>query len=462
MTTSLRASADFYRANPFYAYDPMRGMLGFHRSPSARRLVRAGNQVGKSIAGAYEAWAHLVGRHRWRPGLSPSSGWAMVADLENVYPVVSAKLRSLEPAHLLDPATRYAEGKGYYTSGRRMVRTRAGHTLAFRSGEGAAIGVEAASIGWLWIDEPPSRAKFGGALSRVAVAEGPVWITCTPVGRPVEWFRRHLEGDLATGEAAREHWDTWVVPLSEASCTTESGRVIRSASSIARQVASYGAWEIRQRVHGDWEGVTEGRWIPAYGDACVVTDEDVPSTLEALGLGWDHGERPGAQACYLVGWDGHRLWVLGEYTSHERATPAEDAQGAWALCQRWGLSSPFDVAEARGDSNSAGKLGLGASVNDLLEREFARMFGLDSPPFRVRVPYKARGSVKARARMVSAACASGRFLVHESCRQLDAALRNWAGRDDDLKHALDACGYIAEVWLGGSRDAGQAARLTIS
>lgn len=444
---SLAESAAFFRDNPFYTYDPMRGMIGFHQSDHPRRLVRAPNQVGKSIAGAWEAWAHLVGRHRWRPGIAPAPGWIMCADLDNTFPVVCEKLRDTAPNHLLDPATRYVEGKGYYTNGRRMIRSKAGHVISFRSGEGSDMAAESGTVGWLWIDEPPKERKLGGALSRVAVAAGPAWATLTPINRPVEYFRRRVEGDPATGEKPREEWVQFRPSLTEADCTTITGRVVRSAASIARQTAGYGAWEIRQRVYGEWEGVTEGRMIASYGDACVFADEDVPGQFESLGLGWDHGEKPGAQVCYLVGWDGHRLWVLGEYVSSDRATPAEDAAGAWALCQRWGIESPYDIAEARGDSNSAGKLGLGASVNDMLEREFARMFKVEAPPFRIRVPYKGKGSIRNRARMVDAACAGGRFRVHESCHKLDATLRNWTGANDDLKHSFDAVGYIADHYL---------------
>lgn len=449
----LSSAADFFRRNPFHRYDPTRGMLPFHESGHARRFVRAPTQSGKTWGGIYEDWAHLVGVHRWRH-VDPSSGWVVLASLENHYAGFCEKLHELEPRDLLDPATRYVPGKGYTTNGSRFVRSKRGHTIHFRSGEGSLQALESGTIGWLHVDEVPKQAHFGAALSRLAVRGAPAWMTFTPIGRPVGWLRKHVEGDPETGEAPREEWQTFRPRLTEADCTTVTGRVVRSAARIAAQVAGYGAWEIRQRVYGEWEGVTEGRMISAYGDACVFDDEDVPRDIQALGFGWDHGERPGAQVCYLVAWDGLRAWVLGEYVSNERATPDEDAAGAWELATRWGIESPFAIDEARGDSNSAGKLGLGASVNELLERAFARRFGMDTAPFSVRVPYKGKGSVKARARMLNAACASGRFRVHVSCARLDATLRNWTGDTDDLKHPFDAVGYISEVWLDPGRGSG--------
>jgi hypothetical protein len=456
----LSTGADYYRRNPFFRYDPMCGMLPFHLSGSTRRFLRCPTQTGKTWAGIYEDWAHLVGVHRWRE-IEPSSGWVVLANLENHFAEFCDKLHQLEPRDLLDPATRYTPGKGYYTNGARMIRSKAGHTIKFRSGEGQMQALESGTIGWLHIDEVPKQPHFGAALSRIAVATGPAWMTFTPIGRPVKWLRTHVEGDPELGTAPREHWETFRSSLTPADCTTISGRCIRPAASIAAQVASYSAWEIRQRVYGEWEGTTEGRMVPAYSDEHVFDDSAAPTHIESLGFGWDHGQRVGAQVCYLVAYDGFRLWVLGEYVSNEHATPDEDMEGAWKLAERWGVTSPFAINEARGDSNSAGKLGLGMSVNETLERAFARKFGLDSAPFSIRVPYKGKGTVRARPRMVNAACASGRLRVHESCKHLDTSLRNWTGADDDLKHAWDAFGYIAEVYLDASRGT-SASKLTIT
>jgi hypothetical protein len=218
----------------------------------------------------------------------------------------------------------------------------------------------------------------------------------------------------------------------------------RDPESIAQQIAGYGPWEYAQRVEGAWEGISNDAWI-AFGEENVFTDP--PDGIERLGLGWDHGEKPGASVCYLVGWDGYRLWVLDEYTSNERNTPKAEAREIADMLKAWGIGL-HQIDEARGDANSAGRLGLGFSVNELLERGFAEVLGQSRPPFTIQVPWKGSGSVKARARMMSSACVEGRFMVHQDCHRLIGALRHWRGESGgDYKHHFDAVGYIAEVYL---------------
>ena len=120
------------------------------------------------------------------------------------------------------------------------------------------------------------------------------------------------------------------------------------------------------------------------------------------------------------------------------------------MMKPWGIGL-HQVDEARGDSNSAGRLGLGLSVNETLERAFADLAGSSRPPFAIRVPYKGRGSIKARARLLNAAAIDGRFRVHESCPKLIHSLRHWRGQNDDLKHPFDALAYIADVYLTDNR-----------
>ena len=80
-------------------------------------------------------------------------------------------------------------------------------------------------------------------------------------------------------------------------------------------------------------------------------------------------------------------------------------------------------------------------------RELAKIAGSSRTPIDVKVPYKRRGSVAARTRLISSACVDGRLRVHESCSRLIHSMRHWRGENSDLKDPLDAMGYMAEVWL---------------
>ncbi|GDX83827.1 hypothetical protein LBMAG42_56380 [Deltaproteobacteria bacterium] len=405
------------------------------------------HNCGKSIAGAYEAWAHLTGRHRWQPDVRASPGWAMVADLENTYPVVSEKLRQVAPLDLLDSATRYIEGKGWYTNGRRMIRTKRGHTMAFRSGEGSDMSSESGSVGWLWIDEPPVVGKFGGALSRVAVAEGPVWMTFTPINRPVAWLRLRTEGDPKRGILPSEEWVQFRPRLTEADCTLEGGRVIRSAASIARQVAGYSEWERMQRVYGEWEGISDKRRLSAFSEAIVRDDMGwIDGYPLHVGIGIDHGEAIGHQVAVLLLWQEvggrRRVHVIDEIANEGRTTEADDARAVLAMLARNGLELRH-VDRIVGDINSSGKAGAGRSVNGRLTEELNDQAGY--PEVLVEVDNAKKGRIDNGVRDLDLAMMRAGLAIHSRCQRLIESCRYWDGTPatESYKHGLDALRYIA-------------------
>ena len=420
-----------------------------HQSQHPRRLFIAGNQLGKSRSLTAEAWWHATGRHPFRLDMPepPSLGWIVCADLRAGWPNVSRKLREIEPPGILDERQKFDDARGYTFMGSKMLRTKAGSIIVAKSGTQDLIALSGETIDWLLFDELPKRGHFSEARSRLAVrGSNRCLMAFTPIGRPVDWLRDHCEGNPKTGTAPRESWDIHRVPLTAENCPH------RTPEDIQTQIAGYGPWEYRQRVLAEWDGISAERWIPGFTEGCVFGDDEAPQNVDSVGLGWDHGERPGSSVCYLVVHSNGRVWVLAEYASKERNTPKAEAIEIQKMLKVWGIGLNR-IDEARGDSNSAGRLGLGLSVNETLERAFADLAGSSRPPFPIRVPYKGRGSVKARARMLNAAAIDGRFRVHESCTRLIHSLRHWRGENNDLKHPYDAVAYIADVYLtGGTAD----------
>ena len=441
--------ADQIANDPLYTYEhaqPGQGGMSpaqraVHASQHDRRLAIGGNQIGKSRIIAAEAWWLSLGRHPFRASPGPGSlGWIVCADLRAGWPNISRKMREIEPPGVLDERCKYDDARGYTFMGSKMVRTKHGALIVGKSGTQELIALSGATIDWLLFDEVPKQAHFSEARSRLAVKGGPCLMGFTPIGRPVDWLRDHTEGNPQTGEDPRESWDTQRIILSAENCPH------RTPEDIETQIASYGPWEYQQRVLAKWVGVSAERWIPGFTEACVFDDDAAPKQVESVGLGWDHGERPGSSVCYLVAMSRDRLFVLGEVMSKERNTPKEEAINVAAMCAKWGVQLQH-IEHARGDSNSAGRMGLGLSVNDMLERAFADLAKSSRAPFSIRVPYKGRGSIKARARMLNAAALDGRFFVHQDCSALIHSLRHWRGENNDLKHPYDAVSYITDVYL---------------
>lgn len=445
---SLQRAAAFYDASPFYAYDPLASLVGFHESAHPRRLLRKPNQIGGSFACAWESWAHLIGRHRWRPNVRAASGMVLVASLEDAYPQVCEKLWLTAPREALDPATKYIEGKGFFTNSRRLVRTRDGKRIEFRGCEGDAMGVESASVGWLWGDEPPKPPHFSAAISRVAVAMGPVWWNFTPINRPVAWFKKHVEGDPKTGEKPREEWVQFRPKLSQEDCTTLGGRVIRSAESIRVQIAGYTRSQILQRVYGEWEGLNDDRALSAFNEDVHT----VPPTFDddadvMIGVGIDHGEQVGNQVGVLGRYqilpgNRRRVHITGECVSTAKTTEVEDATALLEMLGRDGLELRH-VDRMVGDINSAGKAANGRSINAMLTEEINRQAGY--PHVVVEVERAKKGRIIDRIRTFNLAFMRGWLTIDPRCINLLEAVRMWDNtpQTEQFKHWIDALAYLA-------------------
>jgi hypothetical protein len=451
--TALRQAATNYKANGLAIYEQeipgfggmSPGQRAFHESKDVRRLCVAGNQVGKTRMLSAETWWLALGRHPFREVIAaPNIGWIMTADLKGGWSNFCAKMREIEPPGAVSERCFYDPVRGYTRGGSKVVELNNGSIIVGKSGSQEMIALAGASIDWGVIDELPKQGHFSEFRSRCAVrgSKATVVMSFTPIGRPALWLRDWVEGD-EQGNAPRELWDIHKIELSVENCPH------RDPQSIEDQINSYGPFEYDQRVKGAWQGVSNDRWIAGFGDDNLFSEP--PKNIESLGLGFDHGERPGASVCYLVGYDGSTAWVLAEYQNEERNTPLMEAKAITEMIGAWGIKLT-QIEHAFGDSNSSGRLGLGFSVNSLLERAFADIMKQARPPFDIRVPYKGPGSIKARARMMNTAAIEGRLRVHESCTSLINTLRYWRGGNDDLKHSFDSCGYICDTYLGNSFD----------
>ena len=447
-----------YDASPLFRY--MEGKPGgggmtpgqeaFHRATGRRRCLRAANQIGKSYAGAAEAWWHAIGAHPYRevaPG--PNEGWIVLCDLDNDWPKVSANLRKLEQSGALDPACKYDSLKGYTYGGARRVKLRNGSTMLPKSGTQQQTALAGASIAWIWFDEPPRQSHWGEALTRVSVSGGDAWLTFTPIGKPLAWLKEYFYGNAETGEAGHPEWlPEIVVTLTAANCPH------RTPENIAAQIAEYGPWEMAQRVFGEWEGVTTGRRFRAFGEGCVIDDDGMPAEIDQLRLGLDHGEGIGKQIGYLSGITGKRVVVLRECLPCDEAgrvvespTPHDAARGILRALTSLGLTV-HAITRAFGDVNSAGLTGGGGKYNAFIEAAMCDLLRTSKLPFEIEIPAKGRGSVGSGESAMNSAMRDGRYLVHRSCVRGIHALRHYTGREADLKDPIDGQRYaVADVLL---------------
>jgi len=420
---ALQVLAALAAQNPLALYRPSPLQRRFHASKHKRRLLRAGTQTGKTLAGAVEAWRHAIDC----PG---SIGLILAANHKAKIEVVGLKMWEVAPRHLLDPSAHYDTVRGWKHD---QIRLSNGSLILFRSAESQSTAVAGLTADWLWIDEPPPKGLYGEALSRVAVRNGPAWMTFTPIGRPCEWLRLHIEGDDERGIAPTEEWEQHIIRLTSEDCPH------RSPESIRAQTEGYGPWEYAQRVLAEWDGITPERVLDGLSEESVSAS--LPRLQWSVGLGIDHGELAGHEVCVLVVFERGKnlIWVLDEYVSSTSTTPEEDAHKIRQMLGRHGIS-PSDVDIARGDVNSVGKLGAGNKVNDLLGHALG---------IRVSKPGKGPGSIDFGVRLLNVALRRGHLRLHPNAKGTLKALQHWQGKDDGYKHYVDALRYVAVPILEG-------------
>lgn len=461
---NLRSIASHYEQDRMSCYSSCIQVLPFHESAASRRFIRGPNQVSKTYAGGVEAWAHVTGEHPIRGKLKgfPKSGVILVADLENVYPKICRKLHAVAPGHLIHERTRYSEEDGYRTGSRRLIKMKNGCIIEFAGGRGEAMSLASGTAGWLWIDEIPKPLHFGEAMRGIAVQNGPVWMTLTPIGRPVGWLRTYIEGDPERDIPPKGDWEQFVLVLEVEACTTVDGLVVRTAETIAKQTTDCPPGQEGQRLRGEWEGVSEGRAIPAFlPDRHILSPEQIAADLANLAnveirLSWDHGEGTGNQICYLTVRSGTSAWVLDELVAPVNSTPVMLATAAVEMLKGWSIR-PDTVGRAFGDVNSAGLIGGGRKYNDFLEDAFKVVLRLGREPFRIDNPPKGPGSVANGEAGMNTALNEGRYHVCVRCKSLIKSLTHYQRGNNTpankfLKNALDAARYgMQDIWVvGGS------------
>lgn len=414
------AVADAY---PGAFYSPGPTISRFIASRHYRDLLRAPNQVGKTLAGAKraDAWSLM------HPG---SVFGVLVADLENHYPELSVKVAEVITWPEIDPATIYVDGRGFYLHGRRGIRYKNGVRWLFRSGGGPVQGLEGFTAGAAWVDEVARPANYYAFVRGV---HGPIWQTLTPIGRDPAWVRARVEGDPATGEPPEEDWHQYVPELSVTECPW------RSEAEIRAMVAKYDPIERPQRVRGEWEGPARDRRFTAMHADCIVHDD--PTDYLWAGIGMDHGENAGREYAALIVWDDQTVTVIDEYVNPTATDPEADGVSVAAMLER--RSVPFARIKLwRGDANSAGKGSVGESVNQQLGPVLGRCFGV--PQVMVTVPAKAKGSVAFGERCINIALERRELRVHARCKRLIRALWHYqaAGPRDPEKDPIDGLRYV--------------------
>lgn len=291
------------RENRLRDYRPYAKQGDFHRAGAQyrERLFRAGNQLGKTWAGGFEAAMHLTGIYPdWWQGrrfANPVNAWASGVTGEttrdNPQRIVLGQpgdaqaigTGTIPKASIIGDPTP-ARGVANAVDSVRVRHITGGtSTLGFKSYEKGREKWQGPTLDFVWFDEEPPPDIYSEGLTRTQATGGIVWTTFTPLLGMSEVVRRFLT------EVSPDRVDINMT-IEDAEHYTPEER--------ARIIASYPAHEREARAKGV-PILGSGRIFPVEDSAISIAPFEIPShwpQLGALDFGYDH-----PTAAVKIAWD---------------------------------------------------------------------------------------------------------------------------------------------------------------
>jgi phage terminase large subunit-like protein len=292
--------------NRLFYYKPYRKQKIFHELGATKRerLLRAGNQLGKTLAGSMEVAMHATGRYPdWWTGKRfdrPNHGMAGSESAELTRKGVQRLL-------LGPPADRQAWGTGaipkdcivdwsmrsgvadavasitvrHFTDGVYDGNS----TIQFASYDQGRTKWQADTLDWVWFDEEPPPEVYSEGITRTNTTLGPVILTMTPLFGMSEVVRRFIPP--STDERADV-------------CMTIDDAEHYTPEERAKIIASYPEHERESRTKGI-PSMGSGRIFPVAESAISCQAFPIPAhwvRIGGLDFGYDH-----PTAAVQLAWD---------------------------------------------------------------------------------------------------------------------------------------------------------------
>jgi phage terminase large subunit-like protein len=288
--------------NRLTSYRPYPRQLEFHAAGRdyRERLLRAGNQVGKTWCAGMEMAAHMTGRYPdWWEGRRFDRPVRCMAGSE------SAELtrKGVQRILLGTPEDKGQWGTGaipadclVHTTARQGVPDAvASITVKHVSGGNSSLQTasydqgrskwQAESLDVVWLDEEPPLAVYGEAIARTAATGGCLFLTFTPLMGMTQVVSRFLLEKPAGTHVTQ-------MTLADAEHMTPERQ--------AEMLAAYPEHERAARARGEPQ-LGSGRVFPVDESSIKVASFPIPehwARIGGLDFGWDH-----PQAAAAIAWD---------------------------------------------------------------------------------------------------------------------------------------------------------------
>lgn len=278
--------------NRLKQYKPYAKQRDFHRAGATfrERLFKAGNQLGKTMAGAAEVAMHLTGRYPdWWDGKRFDRPTTWLAGSES-YELTRDGVQRL----LVGPPDKEEEwGTGFIPADCIVGRTRrigvsnaldsvtvrhvsgGASSLLFKAYEQGRGKWQANTVDGVWFDEEPPLDVYIEGITRTNTTQGPVFLTFTPLLGMSDVVARFLMEDNA---------DRTVVTMTidDADHYTPEER--------AKIIASYPLHEREARTKGI-PSLGSGLIFPVLEEEIIIEPRSIPPIwpqINGVDFGYDH------------------------------------------------------------------------------------------------------------------------------------------------------------------------------
>ena len=332
-------------------YAPYAKQREFHRLGATyrERLFKAGNQLGKTLAGAAEVAMHLTGEYPdWWDGRRFDRPVTWLAGSES-YELTRDGVQRL----LVGPPDREEEwGTGFIPAAALLHRTRrmgvsnaldsvtvrhmsgGSSSILFKAYEQGRGKWQANTVDGVWFDEEPPLDVYTEGITRTNTTQGPVFLTFTPLLGMSDVVARFLMEDNPDRIVT-------TMTIDDAEHYTPEER--------AKIIASYPAHEREARAKGI-PTMGSGLIFPVTEELIVCPPFDVPKhwvQIGGLDFGWDH---PTAAVSLAWDRDSDVVYVTRDYRQRE-ATPLIHA----AALKPWGDWLPWAWPHDGNNDTAAGE-----------------------------------------------------------------------------------------------------------
>jgi phage terminase large subunit-like protein len=323
------------RINRLRFYRPYTKQREFHTAPERERLFMAGNQLGKTLAGAAEVSMHLTGQYPdWWTGrrFDKPTVWICGSESGELTRDGVQRLLLGPPSDQSEWGTGFIPGDCIVETASRpgvpnavatiLVKHKTGgnSTVLLKSYDQGRTKWQANTVDGVWCDEEPPLDLYSEALTRTNSTFGPVIVTFTPLKGMSDVVMRFLKpepDDIGAKDRA-----VIQMTIDDAEHYTPEQR--------EKIVAAYPAHEREARAKGI-PIMGSGRVFPVAEEQITCEPIRIPEhwpQIVGVDFGWDH---PFA-ACSLA-WDRDAdvVYVTKVYRQRE-ATPIIHA----AAIKPWG------------------------------------------------------------------------------------------------------------------------------